>query len=110
MAVRTACSQEETFEHSFHNIDFPVKRRDHHGRRQGVPLYDLARTLEPMGYGDWLLQAYTPEGTKSLRGLVKVMAGLTVTERDKKGLRLEKYRPFPAHGRVTERVPAKTGA
>ena len=77
--------------------------------RRRVPLYDLARKLEPMGYGDWLLQAYTPEGTKSLRGLVKVMAGLTVEEKDKGGLRRAKYRPFPVRGRLTQRDLAKIG-
>ncbi len=68
-----------------------------------VPLYTLARELNQRGYGDWLLQAHTPAGTPSLRGQVKVMAGLTVTERDKEGLRLEKYRPFPSRGRPTQR-------
>ena len=71
------------------------------GRR--TPLYDLARKLDEQGFGDWKLQAYTPAGTKSLRGKVSVMAGLTVSERDKEGLRLEKYRPFPSRGRVTQR-------
>ncbi len=68
-----------------------------------VPFYDLARTLAEMGYGDWHLQVYTPQGTPSLSGLVGKMAGLTVTERDKDGLRLEKYRPFPSHGLLAER-------
>ncbi len=36
------------------------------GRR--TPLYDLARKLEELGFGDWKLQAYTPTGTPSLRG------------------------------------------
>ncbi len=35
--------------------------------------------------------------------VVRVAAGLTVTERDKDGLRLEKYRPFPSHGLPQER-------
>ena len=61
-----------------------------HGRR--TPLYDLARELEKRGYGDWKLQAYTPTGTPSLRGLVKVMAALTVEE-GPCGLRRRKYRP-----------------
>ena len=70
------------------------------GRR--TPLYDLARKLGELGFGDWKLQAYTPTGTKSLRGQVSVMAGLMVEESDKGGLRLRKYRPFPLGGRVTE--------
>ncbi len=60
------------------------------GRR--TPLYDLARELEKRGYGDWMLQAHTPAGTPSLRGLVEVMAGLTVEE-GPCGLRRRKYRP-----------------
>ena len=42
------------------------------GRR--TPLYDLARKLDELGFGDWKLQAYTPTGTPSLRGNVSVMA------------------------------------
>ena len=61
---------------------------------QRSPLYALARQLEALGFGDWKLQAYTPTGTPSLRGKVSVMAGMAVTERDKAGLRLEKYKPF----------------
>ncbi len=71
------------------------------GRR--TPLYDLARKLDELGFGDWKLQAYTPTGTKSLRGKVSVMAGLMVEESDKGGLKLRKYRPFPGGGRATQR-------
>ncbi len=63
------------------------------GRR--TPLYDLARELEKRGYGEWRLESYTHTGTPSLRGLIKVMAELTVEESDKYGLRVRKYRPFP---------------
>jgi hypothetical protein len=63
------------------------------GRR--TPLYDLARELEARGYGDCRLQAYTPTGTPSLRGLVKVMAGLTVEE-GPHGLTRRKYGPGKA--------------
>jgi hypothetical protein len=66
------------------------------GRR--TPLYDLARKLEAMGFGDRTLQANTPTGTPSLRGKVSVMAGLTVEENDKSGLRLRKFRPVPVGG------------
>ena len=48
------------------------------GRR--TPLYDLERELQTQGYGDCRLESFTPTGTPSLRGLVKVMAGLTVEE------------------------------
>ena len=47
------------------------------------------------GYGDWRLQVHTPEGTPSLSSLVGKMAGLTVEESDKGGLKLRKYEPFP---------------
>ncbi len=37
------------------------------------------------------------------RGTVEKCAELrSVTERDKEGLRLEKYRPFPSRGRLTD--------
>ncbi len=57
-----------------------------------TPLYDLARELEVRGYGAAHLQSFTPTGTPSLRGLVKVMAGLTVEE-GPHGLRCRNYRP-----------------
>ncbi len=38
-----------------------------------------------------------------MRAVVKVAAGLTVTERDRDGLRLEKYRPFHPPGLPQER-------
>ncbi len=60
-----------------------------------TPLYDLARELEAQGYGDWKLQAYTPTGTPSLHGLVKVMAELTVKE-GRHGPELRKFRPTKA--------------
>ncbi len=69
------------------------------GRR--TPLYDLARELEARGYGDHRLQAFTPTGTPSLRGLVKVMAGLTVNE-GSHGLKRRKYRPAKACGSAAD--------
>ncbi len=60
------------------------------GRR--TPLYDLERELQTQGYGDCRLESFTPTGTPSLRGLVKVMAGLTVEE-GPHGLTRRKYRP-----------------
>ncbi len=72
-------------------------------RHRRTPLYDLARKLDELGFGDWKLQAYMPTGTPSLRGKVSVMAGLMVEESDKGGLKLRKYRPFPGGGRVTQR-------
>ena len=70
------------------------------GRR--TPFYDLARELDARGYGECQLQIYTPTGTPSLRGRVKDLAKLTVTEWDRGGLRVEafqKYRSRPADRR-----------
>jgi hypothetical protein len=39
---------------------------------------------------------------RELCAVVKVAAGLAVSERDNRGLRLEKYRPFPVRGRLTD--------
>ena len=61
-------------------------------RHMRTPLYDLVRELQTQGYGDCRLESFTPTGTPSLRGLVKVMAGLTVEE-GPHGLRCRKYRP-----------------
>jgi hypothetical protein len=74
-----------------------------------LPLYTLARELDAKGYGDYRLQSYTPTGTPGLRGLVSVMAGLTVSDRDKGSLRLEKYRPFDRRGGLVQRDPALEG-
>ena len=78
------------------------------GRR--TPLYDLARELEARGYGERQLQIYTPTGTPSLQGLVKVMAGWTVEETDRGGLRLRSYGPFPLGGRLADRRGGVSGA
>ncbi len=64
-------------------------------RHRRTPLYDLARELEAQGYGDCRLESFTPTGTPGLRGLVKVMAGLTVEE-GPLGLRCRKYWPGEA--------------
>ncbi len=60
-------------------------------RHRRTPLYDLARELEKRGYGDCRLESFTPTGTPSLRGLVKVMAAFTVEE-GPHGLSRRKYR------------------
>jgi hypothetical protein len=62
--------------------------------KRRTPLFDLARKFEERGYGDWRVQIFTPQGTPSLKGLVTVMAELSVEESDKGGLRLRSYRPF----------------
>ncbi len=65
--------------------------------------HDPSREVDELGFGDWKLQAYTPTGTPSLKGKVSVLAGLMVTERDRDGLRLEKYKPFDPRHRVPQR-------
>ncbi len=60
-------------------------------RHRRTPLYDLARELEKRGYGNCRLESFTPTGTPGLRGLVKVMAGLTVEE-GPSGLKRRKFR------------------
>ena len=75
-----------------------------------TPLYDLARKLDELGFGDWRLQAYTPTGTKSLRGKVSVLAGLAVEETDRRGLRLRPYRPFNVGGRPQDAQEASGGS
>ena len=77
------------------------------GRR--TPLYDLARKLDALGFGDWRLQSYTPTGTASLRGLVKAMAGLAVEESDKGGFKLRKYRPFSRGRSATDGYDGVSG-
>ncbi len=66
------------------------------GRR--TPFFALCRELDKRGYGDRRIEISTPKGTQSLRGLVKVMAGLRIEESDKDGLRLRAYTPFPPAG------------
>ena len=78
------------------------------GRR--TPFFDMARELDARGYGECQLQIFTPTGTPSLRGLVKAMAGLTVEETDKGGLRLRRYRPFPLGGRLADGQDGVLGA
>ncbi len=64
-------------------------------RHKRTPLYDLARELEKRGYGNCRLESFTPTGTPSLHGLVKVMAELTVEE-GPHGLSRRNYRPGKA--------------
>ena len=74
-----------------------------------TPLFDLARKLDALGFSDSLLQAHTPTGTPSLRGLVKIMAGLRVEERDRGGMRLRKFEPFPGAGAPKDGDPGSEG-
>ncbi len=64
-----------------------------HGRR--TPFFSLCRELDQRGYGDCRIEISTPTGTPSMRAVVRVAAGLTVKERDKGGLRLERFQEFP---------------
>ncbi len=70
----------------------------HHKR---TPFFALCRELEALGYGDRRIEISTPEGTPSMRGKVSALAGLSIEESDKDGLRLRAYRPFPP-GRVAK--------
>ncbi len=72
-----------------------------HGRR--TPFFAICRELDKRGYGDCRIEISTPEGTPSMRGLVKVMAGLRIEESDRGGLKQRKFEPFPGAGAVKER-------
>ncbi len=84
----------------------------HHKR---TPFFSLCRELDARGYGDCRIEISTPAGTPSMRGKVSTLAGLSIEESDKDGLRLRAYRPFPP-GRVAkerdlgpEGTPPQTG-
>ena len=70
-------------------------------KARNTPFFALCRELEARGYGDCHIEISTPTGTPSMRSAVGVAAGLAVSERDGRGHRLEKYRPFPVRGRPT---------
>ena len=70
-----------------------------HGRR--TPFFAICRELDARGYGDCRIEISTPAGTPSMRGKVSTLAGLSIEESDKDGLRLRAYRPFPP-GRVAK--------
>jgi hypothetical protein len=60
-----------------------------------VPIFSLCRKLLEHGIrGSTILQTYTAQGTPSLRGIVGRMAGLTVAETDRGGVRRTAYVPF----------------
>ncbi len=62
---------------------------------RNTPFFALCRELEARGYGDCRIEISTPTGTPSMRAAVGVAAGLAISERDDRGLRMEKFRPFP---------------
>ncbi len=70
-------------------------------RHKRMPFFSLCRKLEKCGYGDCRIEISTPQGTPSMRGKVSTLAGLSIEESDKDGLRLRVYRPFPL-GRVAK--------
>ncbi len=78
-------------------------------RGRNTPFFALCRELEARGYGDCRIEISTPTGTPSMRAAVGVAAGLAISERDDRGLRLEKYRPFPVRGRFTDAQVAPLG-
>ena len=73
------------------------------------PFFDLARELDARGYGNRLLQVYTPTGTPSLRGKVSTLATLAITESDKGGLRFRKFTSFPPRGASKESEEGSEG-
>ncbi len=64
-----------------------------HGRR--TPFFAICRELDKCGYEDCRIEISTPAGTPSMRAVVRVAAGLTIKERDRGGLRLERFQEFP---------------
>ncbi len=70
-------------------------------RHRRTAFFDLCRELDVLGYGDCRIEISTPQGTPSMRGKVSTLAGLSIEESDKDGLRLRAYRPFPP-GRVAK--------
>jgi hypothetical protein len=64
----------------------------HHRR---TPFFSLCRELDALGYGNRRIGIFTPQGTPSMRAVVRVAAGLAVKERDRGGLRLERFQKFP---------------
>ncbi len=68
-----------------------------------TPFFALCRELDKRGSGDSRIEISTPEGTPSMRGLVKAMAGLRIEESDRGGLQQRKFEPFPGAGAAKER-------
>ncbi len=64
-------------------------------RHRRTPLFAICRELDVLGYGDCRIEISTPQGTPSMRAVVRVAAGLTIKERDRSGLRLECFQEFP---------------
>ncbi len=73
-----------------------------------TPFFSLCRELDKRGYGDCRIEISTPAGTPSMRAVVKVAAGLTVKERDRGGLRLERFQKFPGRPADAQEAPRGT--
>ncbi len=76
-------------------------------RHRRTPLFAICRELDALGYGDCRIEISTPVGTPSMRAVVRVAAGLTIKERDRGGLRLERFQKFP--GPLTDGREAPRG-
>ncbi len=79
-------------------------------KARNTPFFALCRELEARGYGDCRIEISTPTGTPSMRAAVGTAAGLAISERDGRGLRLEKYRPFRVRGRPADAQVAPSGS
>ena len=79
-------------------------------KARNTPFFALCRILDKRGYGDCRIEISTLQGTPSMRGKVSTLAGLAISERDGRGLRLEKYRPFRVRGRPTDAQVAPLGS
>ncbi len=77
-----------------------------HGRR--TPFFAICRELDKRGYGDCRIEISTPAGTPSMRAVVRVAAGLTIKERDRGGLRLERFQKFPGRPADSQVEPKGT--
>ena len=77
-----------------------------HSRKPGL-FGSLIAGLGTLSWSPFWLTNQTwiaiPREEPKLADRVATLVGLTVTERDKDGLRLEKYRPFPSRGQAQER-------
>ncbi len=60
-----------------------------------TPFFCLWRELDARGCGSHRIEISTPTGTASMRAVVRVAAGSAVKERDRGGLRLERFQEFP---------------
>ncbi len=79
-------------------------------RHRRTPLFAICRELDALGYGDCRIEISTPAGTPSMRAVVRIAAGLTIKERDRGGLRLERFQKFPGRPADAREAPRGTRA